>query len=193
MQDSLAPQDSLYTLVERDAGETVSVIGSLADVVFAGDSTAALLDAIDRPEIRIVSLTVTEHGYCLNRSTKRLDPEHPLIRAGPRASGAPSSAIGIIVEAFRRRRAAGAAAVHRAELRQHPAQRRRAARRRAGPRAPCATRTLAAWIAANVSFPSTMVDRITPVTAEADIAHAGRTLRHRRPLAGVLRRRSPNG
>ena len=49
MQDSLTPQDNLYTLVERGpAQETVTVIGSLADVVFAGESSAALLDAIDR-------------------------------------------------------------------------------------------------------------------------------------------------
>ena len=96
--------------MERDAaGETVSVIGSLADVVFAGESSAALLDAIDRPQIRIVSLTVTEHGYCLNRSTKRLDPEHPLVRADLAHPEQPSSAIGIIVEALRRRRAAGSA------------------------------------------------------------------------------------
>src|ERR1700688_3597545 len=59
MRDSLKPQDNLYTLVERSATqETVAVIGSLADVVFAGESSADLLDIIDRPEIRIVSLTI---------------------------------------------------------------------------------------------------------------------------------------
>ena len=81
MQESLGPQDNLYTLVERGSGdEIVTVIGSLADVVFAGESSSALLAGIDKPAVRIVSLTVTEHGYCLNRSTKRLDPEHPLVR-----------------------------------------------------------------------------------------------------------------
>ncbi len=70
------------------------MIGSLAGVVFAGQDSAALLDAIDRPGIRIVSLTVTENGYCLNRATKRLDPEHPLIRADlahPERPPAPSA------------------------------------------------------------------------------------------------------
>ena len=108
MQESLEPQDNLYTLVERSAAEeTVTVIGSLAGVVFAGDSSAALMDAIDQPAIRIVSLTVTEHGYCLNRSTKRLDPDHTLIRADLAHPERPSSAIGIIVEAYRRRRDVG--------------------------------------------------------------------------------------
>ena len=67
MRDSLEPQDNLYTLVERSAtDETVAVIGSLTSVIFAGESSAALLDAIDKSTTRIVSLTVTEHGYCLN-------------------------------------------------------------------------------------------------------------------------------
>src|SRR5689334_1675960 len=58
--DSLAPQDALYTLVERSGDtEFVSVIGSITSIIYAGDSSASLLAAIDRPEIRIVSLTVT--------------------------------------------------------------------------------------------------------------------------------------
>nr|WP_294519338.1 mannitol dehydrogenase family protein [uncultured Rhodopila sp.] len=170
MQESLAPQDHLYTLVERDAaGETVSVIGSLAEVVFAGESSAALLDAIDRPEIRIVSLTVTEHGYCLNRSTKRLDPDHPLIRADLAHPERPSSAIGIITEALRRRRAAGATpftALSCDNIQHNGTVLKDAVLALASLR----DKDLAAWIDGNVSFPSTMVDRITPVTAEADVA-----------------------
>ena len=133
MQESLGPQDNLYTLVERGSGdEIVTVIGSLADVVFAGESSSALLAGIDKPAVRIVSLTVTEHGYCLNRSTKRLDPEHPLVRKDLAQPEQPASAIGIVVEAYRRRMAARARAVHCAELRQHPAQRHRAAGRGVG-------------------------------------------------------------
>src|ERR1700722_216346 len=65
MQESLEPQDTLYTLVERGSGnETVTVIGSLADVVFAGESSAALLEAIDKPPVRTGSLTGTENGDC---------------------------------------------------------------------------------------------------------------------------------
>ncbi len=170
MHDSLAPQDGLYTLVERSfADETVTVVGSLAGVVFAGQSSAALLDIVDRPEIRIVSLTVTEHGYCLNRSTKKLDPEHPLIRADLAHPERPSSAIGIIVEAFRRRRASGAAlftALSCDNIQHNGDVLREAVLALATLRDP----GLAAWIGENASFPSTMVDRITPVTAAADVA-----------------------
>jgi mannitol 2-dehydrogenase len=170
MQESLGPQDNLYTLVERSATQaTVSVIGSLADVVFAGDSSAALLDAIDHPQIRIVSLTVTEHGYCLNRSTKRLDPDHPLIRQDLAHPDRPSSAIGIIVEAYRRRQQSGTVpftALSCDNIQHNGSVLREAVLALAALR----DANLTAWIAENASFPSTMVDRITPVTAKKDVA-----------------------
>jgi mannitol 2-dehydrogenase len=169
MIDSLAPQDGLYTLVERSGTEeTACVIGSIAEVIFAGESSAALLSAIDRPAIRIVSLTVTENGYCLDPATKQLNPEHPLVRADLADPARPKSAIGIIVEALRRRRDGGRppftaltcdniqgnGEVLREAVLAHPLLR---------------DAELADWIAREVSFPSTMVDRITPVTAAEEI------------------------
>lgn len=169
MRDSLAPQDNLYTLVERgSADETVSVIGSLADVVFTGETSVPLLQTIDRPQIRIVSLTVTEHGYCLNRSTKQLDPEHVLIRQDLAHPERPASAIGIIVEACRRRMVAGTppfTALSCDNIQHNGDVLRSAVLALATLRDP----KLADWIGANVNFPSTMVDRITPVTADEDI------------------------
>ena len=170
MHESLAPQDNLYTLVERSfTDETATVIGSLAAVVFAGESSAALLDVIDRPEIRIVSLTVTENGYCLNRSTKRLDPAHTLILADLARPEQPSSAVGIIVEAYRRRRDGGArpfTALSCDNIQHNGTVLRDAVLALAGLRDPA----LAEWIEQHGSFPSTMVDRITPVTADTDVA-----------------------
>jgi mannitol 2-dehydrogenase len=170
MRDSLAPQDNLYTLIERgSAQETVTVIGSLADVVFAGESTTDLLELIEQKRIRIVSLTVTEHGYCLNRSTKRLDPDHPLIRKDLAEPERPSSAIGIVVEAYRRRMVSAQpafTALSCDNIQHNGTVLREAVLALAALRDP----TLAAWIAENGSFPSTMVDRITPVTAATDIA-----------------------
>jgi mannitol 2-dehydrogenase len=170
MQESLGPQDNLYTLVERGTGqETVAVIGSLADVIFAGGSSASLLRAIEQPPIRIVSLTVTEHGYCLNRSTKQLDPQHPLIRKDLAQPERPSSAIGIVVEAYRRRMEAGLApftALSCDNIQHNGSVLREAVLALAALR----DAKLTDWIAENGCFPSTMVDRITPVTTDADIA-----------------------
>ena len=170
MRDSLAPQDNLYTLIERDAaGATVSVIGALSQVLFAGQSSAALVQAIEDPAVRIVSLTVTEHGYCLNRATKTLDLSHPLIQRDLAQPETPASAIGVIVESLRRRRAAGGPppTLLTCDNIQHNGDvLREAVMTLAGMRDPA----LARWIEAETAFPSTMVDRITPVTADADIA-----------------------
>ena len=169
MQESLRPQHNLYTLVERSSQtENVTIIGSLADVVFAGESSAALMEAIDRPKIRIVSLTVTEHGYCLNRSTKELDPDHKLIRQDLEHPTRPSSAIGIVVEAYRRRMESGIppfTAMSCDNIQHNGTVLRNAVLALAALRDP----KLADWIADNGCFPSTMVDRITPVTAEIDV------------------------
>jgi mannitol-1-phosphate/altronate dehydrogenase len=164
MRESLAPQDGLYTLVERDGtDETVSVIGSLAEVIFAGESTDALLARMDDPAIRIVSLTVSENGYCLNPATRQLDPEHPMIRADLAEPARPRSAVGVIVEAYRRRMLAGQGAFTAMScdnIQNNGDVLREAVLALAGLR----DERLAGWIAAHGTFPDTMVDRITPAT-----------------------------
>ena len=170
MHDALAPQDGLYTLVERSGtAETASVIGSIARLIHAGDSSAALLAAIDQPSIRIVSLTVTENGYCLNPATKRLDTAHALIAHDLAHPGQSKSAVGIIVEAYRRRMAAGQAAFTALScdnIQHNGNVLRQAVLELARLRDPA----LAAWIEREARFPNTMVDRITPVTAPEDVA-----------------------
>jgi mannitol 2-dehydrogenase len=169
VRDALAPQDALYTLVERqDRDEAATIIGSVAQVIFAGDSSARALDAIDDPMIRIVSLTVTENGYCRNAETKTLDREHRSIVYDLAHPGEPRSAIGILVEAYRRRMAARAPAF--TALTCDNIQHNGVVLRDAVlALATCRDRELADWIAAHATFPSTMVDRITPVTTSAQI------------------------
>ncbi len=169
--EALAPQDHLYTLVERDGTtEAAEVIGALAGMVFAGENTAALLHRIADPAIRIVSLTVSEHGYCLDATTRRLDPDHPFIRADLAQPAQPRSAIGVIVEALRRRRAAGVApftALSCDNLQDNGHVLREAVLALARLRDP----GLADWIAGEAAFPNTMVDRITPATRPDHLAH----------------------
>jgi len=170
MQQALAPQDALYTLVERqNSEESLTVIGSLSGVLHAGQSSAHVLDVIGHAAIRIVSLTVTENGYCLNSATKQLDPAHPQIAHDLAHPELPCSAIGVIVEAYCRRMVAGRQAFTAltCDNIQHNgrvlSQAVLALARLRDPR-------LADWIAAHASFPNTMVDRITPVTTAADIS-----------------------
>ena len=170
---TLKGQDGLYTLVERDEGyEAVAIIGSLTGLIDASLSSAALLAAIDRPEIRIVSLTVTEHGYCLDRATKTLDRTHLSILHDLAAPSAPVSSIGVLVEAYRRRMAAGGRAFTTLccdNIQHNGGVVCAAVLALAGWRDPA----LADWIAREARFPSTMVDRITPITRAEDAAALG--------------------
>ncbi|MGN6096464.1 MAG: mannitol dehydrogenase family protein [Bosea sp. (in: a-proteobacteria)] len=169
MGDSLIPQDGLYTLVEREGAlERVRIVGALAGLADATQTSADLLNRISDPAIRIVSLTVTENGYCLNAATKCLDPEHALIRADLEQPDAPRSAIGVIVEMLRRRRLAGTASptLLTCDNIQHNGE---VLRRAVVALASLRDDALASWIEREVAFPSTMVDRITPVTSQTDI------------------------
>jgi mannitol-1-phosphate/altronate dehydrogenase len=168
--DALARQDGLYTLIERDTdGETTTMIGSILRVIDASASTAALLDAIDDPAIRIVSLTVTEHGYCLDRATKRLDMGHELIAHDLMRPHDPRSVIGVIVEALRRRREAGLPAFTALSCDnvQHNGD---VLARAVLALARACEPALAVWIEREACFPNAMVDRITPVPKAEDTA-----------------------
>jgi len=170
MRDALTPQQGLYTLVERSGtAETAAIIGSVTRVIFAGESSAELLQVLDDPAIRVVSLTVSEAGYCLDRTTRLLDLGHEAIRHDLAEPRNPTSAIGIIVEACRRRREAGLpgfTALSCDNIQHNGKVLRKAVQTLAGARDPA----LLAWIDAEVSFPGTMVDRITPVTQPDQIA-----------------------
>jgi len=176
MLDVLSAQDRLYTLVEHDgASETVTVIGAITDLAHAADDSAALLQIIDRPVIRIVSLTVTENGYCLNPATKQLDFAHPTIVSDLAHPDRPHSAIAIIVEALLRRMVDGRpafTALSCDNIQHNGNVLRRAVLEFADRR----DVELAAWIENHGRFPNTMVDRITPVTRPEAIA--GLAARH---------------
>ncbi len=74
----LKPQDGLYTLAVRGAeGERLQVIGAIKDVLVAPEDPEALLRVLCDPAVKIVTLTVTEKGYCYDPATAALDEAHP--------------------------------------------------------------------------------------------------------------------
>ena len=109
-RDALAPQDHLYTVAVRAAeGTEHRVIGALLDSVVAREDPARLVERMADPAIRIVSLTVTEKGYCHTPQTGDLDERHPDVVHDLNDGDAPRSAPGFIVAALARRRAQGLA------------------------------------------------------------------------------------
>jgi len=167
-RDALAPQDHLYTVAVRSAeGTEHRVVGALLDSVVARENPAQLVDGMADPAIRIVSLTVTEKGYCHTPQTGDLDERHPYIVHDLDNFDAPRSAPGFIVAALARRRALGAPpftvlCCDNLAANGHTVQRivtQFAALR---------SKDLGEWIADTTAFPCTMVDRIVPETTDAD-------------------------
>ena len=167
-RDALAPQDGLYTVAVRDAaGTTCRVIGAVLEILDAGTQRHRLLALMADPAIRIVSLTVTEKGYCHDPATGEIDPNHPDIVHDLAHPHEPVSAPGLIVEALARRRASGIPPFTVMSCDNLPANGRTTARivtRLATLRDP----GLGRHVAETVAFPSTMVDRIVPATTDAD-------------------------
>ncbi len=171
MHDVLHAQDCLYTLVVKDPDGTMHprVIGSIVDYLFGPDDPEAVLLVMTDPTTRIVSLTITEGGYLVNQATGEFDASDPSITHDLQAGAVPSTAFGYVIEALARRRAAGVEpfTVMSCDNIQGNGE---VAHKMMGAFARLKDPDLAAWIEEHVTFPNSMVDRITPVTTDADRA-----------------------
>lgn len=168
--DALAPQDCLYTVAVRSgAGAEHRIIGSVLSTEVAKENPAQLIARMADPAIRIISLTITEKGYCHTPQTGELNTAHPDIVHDLANPDAPRSAPGFIVAALARRRALGVApftvlCCDNLSANGHTVK------RILTQFACLRSRELGQWIADDVACPSTMVDRIVPETTEADRA-----------------------
>ena len=165
MKDALAPQDHLYTVVERSPdGERARVVGVMIGYHFAPDDPAAVLDLLTDERTRIVSLTITDSGYRLDPCTGLFDADDPDIRQDVHEPSRPRTVFGFIVEALDRRRRAGLPAFSVVSC-DNMHRNGEAARAAVVGFARLRDEVLARWIADRVAFPSSMVDRITPHTS----------------------------
>jgi fructuronate reductase len=164
VRDALRPQDGLYTLALLGEQTSLRVIGAIRELLVASEEQAAVLARLAEPAVKLVTLTITEKGYCL--AGEDLDFAHPDIAHDLAAPQAPRSAIGYVVAGLRERRARGVApytVLSCDNLAGNGHRLRRAALQYAA-RIDAA---LAAWIEAEVAFPCSMVDSITPATDDA--------------------------
>ena len=182
--EALNPQNGLYSLIVRgEEGVGARLIGSLARVIAAVRNPAAALDALCDPAIRIVSLTVTEKAYGIDPISGAIDPAHPAIAADLQAPRTPAGVLGLIVESLRRRRGKGVEPFTVLCCDNLP-QNGPLVRSGVLDFARRSTPDVADWIAGNVAFPATMVDRITPAPTE-DTFDGARRLTGVEDLAAV--------
>lgn len=166
-RDALAAQDGLYTVAARDAeGTRLRVIGALTGLVVAPEDPTALVTRMAAPEVRIVSLTVTEKGYCHDPATSTLSEDHPDI-LHDLANPAPRSAPGLIVAALAKRRAENIAPFTVLCCDNLPAN-GRTVRAVVTRLAELHDPELGKYLAGTLACPSTMVDRIVPATTDED-------------------------
>jgi fructuronate reductase len=164
---ALRRQDGLYSVLERGPQSTrVEVVGTLCNLHFAPDEAQALSAQLAEPQIRIVTLTVTEAGYCIDPASGRLDTLHPEVQADLSETW-PRSAIGLLVHRLALRRRHGIRPPVVLSCDNMPGN-GRLLRQACIDHAALRDDRLAAWIAQHVQFPSSMVDRIVPVTTQRD-------------------------
>ncbi len=183
MRDALVAQDGLYTLIERDAaGDRARIVGALRELLVAPESPETVVARIADRSTRIVSLTITEKGYCRAGSGGGLELAAPEIAHDLRHPARPASAIGMLHAAAAQRlraRAPGFTVLSCDNLAANGRMTRElvlafhdalaalggetTAHRPAG---------LRAWIERELSFPDAMVDRIVPHTTDAERALA---------------------
>lgn len=181
---ALNPQNGLYTLLVRGAdGVFPRVIGSIREVLVAPDEPERVMLALTRPETRIVSLTITEKGYGFDPATGGLDRNHPAIAADLADPERCVSALGYIVAALHARKTMGHGPFTVLCCDNLPSN-GKVVRRLVLEFARARDPEIADHIERHVSFPSTMVDRITPASTEATFADAAR-LTGREDLAAV--------
>ena len=175
--EQLAPQDGLYTLAARDgAGERLRVIGAVRELHWAQTDGDAVRERIAAPATKVVTLTVTEKGYRRDPATNRLALDDLAVSADL-ADGGARTVVAQLVRGLVRRRETDAGPVtvlccDNLPDNGHVVQGLVTDFVSHAPQAD----GVGGWIAANVAFPSTMVDRITPATTDEDLARIGTAL-----------------
>ncbi|MDE2267209.1 MAG: mannitol dehydrogenase family protein [Alphaproteobacteria bacterium] len=162
---ALIPQERLYVVAELDAQIRFRVIGSMKEYLLASQDDDRIFARLIQPQVKLVTLTITEKGYCL--AGDELDLQHPDVIHDLAHPTTPRSAIGWVTEGLVRRRAEGAApfvAISCDNVVGNGHKFRSAVMGMAKARG---DKDLESWIAGEVRFPCTMVDSITPATDDA--------------------------
>jgi fructuronate reductase len=176
--ERLAPQDGLFALLERGPErDRVRVVATVREAIAARDAPGQVIARLADPDVSVVTLTVTEAGYPRHRATGGLRDDDPGVAADLAGADAPRTVLGLLVRGLQARMAGDAGPISVASC-DNLAANGGVLERLVGDfcaRLPGGER-LGAWVAANVAFPSTVVDRIVPATTDADRADAARVL-----------------
>ncbi|MEV7573808.1 mannitol dehydrogenase family protein [Pseudarthrobacter sp. NPDC089323] len=169
----LAPQDGLFTVAERgDGAAPARVVSSIVEAISGRDTPELVVERIAAAATKVVTLTITEKGYRFDPRTHTLDLDDPEIQADL-AGQPPRTAIGQITRGLQQRALNGAGPVTVLSCDNLPGNGELTGTLVRGFAASLPTSesgSLLAWLQDNVTFPSTMVDRMVPASTEGDLA-----------------------
>jgi fructuronate reductase len=161
VRDNLKHQDNLYTVHTNNLSKKPRVVGAIREILVAPENPEAVLARMASPDTKLITLTIGQKGYYCNMSDNTLLLDKPEVRNDFANPTQPQTAMGYLVEAFARRKLAGLPGVTVLPCDNIPGNgvlTEKVVRELAQARDPA----LAAWIDSNVTFPNTVVDRITP-------------------------------
>jgi mannitol 2-dehydrogenase len=168
--DTLVNQDGLYTLMitEPDGTLNARVIGSIVEYLFAPANPEAVVEKMADPDIKIITLTITEGGYNFDEATGEFRITEPSIQWDLNNPENPKTVFGYLTQALKRRRDRGISGLtiqscDNIQKNGHVLKKMLLSYIKA------AEPELVSWIEKQVTFPDCMVDRITPVTTLSDI------------------------
>ncbi len=166
----LAEQDGLFTLMttEPDGTLDVRVIGSIVEYLFAPENPEAIIEKLASADIKIITLTITEGGYNFSSATGEFVINEPLIQWDLNNPENPKTVFGYVTQALKRRkdRGTGGLTIQSCDNIQKNGD---LLKRMLLAYVKEAEPGLTGWIEKRITFPNSMVDRITPVTQPSDI------------------------
>lgn len=177
VRDQMQPQDGLYTLVTKENdGQSYQVIGAIKEIMVGPEAPGKLISHMASPGTRVISLTITEKGYCHDPANGHLHWDHPGIQRDFTCyETEPVTAIGYLVASLARRKSEGSEGVTLLSCDNLP-NNGKLLRRVIMDFVGHVDVSLAEWIDLNVTFPCTMVDRIVPATTDNDLQLVGQAL-----------------
>ena len=168
-RDKLMEQNCLATLIELDpTGKSAEVVGSMIDYIQVEENNHSLIERLAKPDIRIVSLTITEGGYYIDPASGKFNETNPDIIYDAMNADTPRTTFGAMIAALRIRRDNGFGpftGLSCDNIQNNGNILKHTILSLAGLSDP----DLAQWIDENCSFPNTMVDCIVPVTGPKEL------------------------
>jgi len=168
--NALTSQDGLYTLVikEMDGTRTAHVVGSIIEFILAPDNPIGAIEKMASPDTKIISMTITEGGYNLNEGAGSFDFTNPVVVEDMKNPLSPKTVFGYLAQAFklRKERNSGGVTIQSCDNIQNNGQ---VAKKALMSYITKVYPELVEWVNTHVTFPNSMVDRITPVTVADDI------------------------